>query len=965
MTPEEHQILLDEVDAAGKDPKVDPKLLAQVRAEVMKRRPAPPTTQERPSVLAPELGAQGIDMLESKLGTPEANEAQAQAEQAGMALPRGARTQAGPEDIAKNEAAAKARLAEVYDPNLPSASHIKALHRPPEFYPPHPHTGLLDIPGGMRMMMPTYAGGETTHFAEPTVEQFRRDMGPVIGSRIATMDTNTAEYRQYADLLWQRVYDQAKAAGKPVVRHEFASKSDAWDRLAYHVGDAVDALGGAVNGVGRDASFGGINAAAGKLGGDQAALDLASAEERNPTASAVGGFVGAMQNPALRGLGWLGEMIGGKPTSIVGSALKSSIEGAAGGAVAAGGEDAVDALASGQPMDMESTKDRMVSGIKSGGLAGLGFDLLGQAGGTVSRALRQDRSLGPSTRAVEDAGGTIGGWRGVRPSKDMKGALDAAGEKGARAHVAEQIMGPAADKGFEQIAAAKRRAELINDAYRLANEEQYAEHGPFVEELQNRRQRLEGPNGPIRPDAARVYDDLLSTLPPKDQAIKPRLSAAMRAEAHEPSVPSEADALTGPRTVPDAKGGMSIDNIHLDRSGLRAESLAAAHAAHAAGTAAPPEIAVFPGQKPFVQDGRHRILAAQERGMESLPIKVRRYDDAGNTLSLTHEPLNLRAASDTQVSPPPRTGTLEPRQGGMTLEQARAAGHDPAALLEDAGIPESIAKDFEFFIDNPSKGMNPRHVDLIIDRIDNLLKEGQGGKPDPEYAWLASAARKMRDSLPDDPDILGNRSGSYRDPDTGKPVPLRPGSWSGFKANVSEEAARAHQALGLAGVEGAEGIPDANRLKQARGAFANAGDPARPAENRVQRALAEAAGVSGGYKTIVGLRGREELLARSALPLEGGGMGGRGQRAVNRARLSLDPALRNMDMNPNTSSTPYRGLKLRTGLRGGAAGQGAAEALRKPNVNFVGPDGNGRDISDQEAGRIKSGVDYYRLMGLF
>lgn len=884
MDEETYQKALDVIERARKDPTADrTKLRALVDAvKEHQAAPKPPTTQERPSLLAPEIGGpQGIDMLESKLGTPEANEAQAQAEQAGMSLPRGARTVAGPESIAKNEAAAKARLAEVYDSSLPSASGIKALHRPPEFVPAD--IGKQGFLLGSRMMMPSYAGGGTQHYAEPTIEQFRRDMGPVIGPRVATMDERSAEYRQYADLLWQRVYDQAKAAGTPVVRHEYAPRSKAMDAIAYHVGNAVDALEGAGEGYIHSASFGAGDAAE-RLGGDQVALDVQSAGERNPLARAAGSFYGSIKNPILRGIGAFGDAALGPTASVAGGALRAVGHGAVGSAVQSGGEDAVDAATSGQPLDLSQMKTRMVDSAEQGGIAGGLLDLVGHGAGALSAGLRRDPTMGHSVRAVEDAGGTIGGLRGTRPSADMKSAIREAGsEADARALLAERLMGPAAEKGIEQMSTAARENGALRSRYRDAVEKDFVDPSSFTEELANRRIRLEGPNGPMRPDIARTYDSIRDTLPTQ-QPVPPKLTAAMRASAHEPSVPSEPDALTGPRATPDREGATRVDDA-----------------------------------------------------------------------TRANDP-----ATDTIATPPGRS-TLTPREGGMSAEEAIAKGYDPKKLLEDAGIPEQIAGDFEFFLDHPNqtppKGLNARQVDLLIDRIDGILKEGKGGKPDPEYTWMAAAARRVRDTLPDRPDILGQRSATVIDPATGKPKPLK--GYSAFEANASEDMARRHLQLGLAGVEGMGGIPDANQFKQARGSFASY-DGSGSAEDRARMALAEAAGVSGGLKTIGGLAGREELLKRSQFSLEGGGMGGRGQRTVNRLRLSGDPALRNMGMNPDTNNTPYQGLQL----RGGAAGRGVAGALRSQQLGFSGPDGNGRSISDQEAGRVKSGVDYYRLMGL-
>lgn len=80
-----------------------------------------------------------------------------------------------------------------------------------------------------------------------------------------------------------------------------------------------------------------------------------------------------------------------------------------------------------------------------------------------------------------------------------------------------------------------------------------------------------------------------------------------------------------------------LSQVRLDRTGLREESFEWLRKHHSTGHV---EIAETPDGM-FVQDGRHRILLALEKGMETLPIKLRRYDQEMNTLSLEDRFLDL------------------------------------------------------------------------------------------------------------------------------------------------------------------------------------------------------------------------------------------------------------------------------------------------------------------------------------
>src|SRR5262249_29814124 len=148
--------------------------------------------------------------------------------------------------------------ARTHDANLPNASKRKDFTAPPEFLPNPPDaaaTNPIEAFGlklqNARASLPGILGGKVEHFLEPSLEQFQAEMGPFVHP--SELHHGSDAYKEYADSLWQKIYDQAKAEGRPVVRDAY-KKDQTW---ATKAGDwAMRNAAGAAAGV--DKAFGGL-----------------------------------------------------------------------------------------------------------------------------------------------------------------------------------------------------------------------------------------------------------------------------------------------------------------------------------------------------------------------------------------------------------------------------------------------------------------------------------------------------------------------------------------------------------------------------------------------------------------------------------------------------------------------------------------------------------------------------------
>lgn len=966
MSPEEeYQSARARLETAVSDPNVPDQVIRGLHELVLEHeKAAKPIGTESHSIFGEAISGQGGEnldpgaSLERHLGNPIANEQRGRLEDsAAMAIKR-QKPDPMTTSVADLEEAGRAGHEDdpFVDQTLPSASGVKEIFRPPTFTPAEKLQGHPIA--GMRAVIPAFAGGEQQWYREPAIQQFRRDMGQVLGPKALTADENSPEYKQYADAQWAKVYDQAQASGTPIVRHRFAPShggiiGKAADSVVGALDTGMTAVGAAAQGAGKGLTFGAANHA----GGDDVAGNLQRAGEEFPIAEGAGNFVGSSLNPLFRGI----SAVGGK---LVPDAVKNAISGpvgktitgmagsagvgAAGGAMGSLGTDAIDAATDSRPWDTKDALSRAEEGAESGAAFGALAHAAGQGVGALHGTLRGDPRLGPYVRRLEDAGGEVGGVRGVRRTPEMKAVEGEAGLTGEdpEAVVAGRLLDPLPKQARENVAVAKADDRMRQNVYRDANEHTTAYLGPFVEKLLNERAALTGPEGKVLPGKepiARIYDRYLN------------------------GSGEYTEGLASPKVEVPFEGGLAPSNGDQTVRESPVDKLAARAASRIPATdVTKPNLG---SETPSAKSSPGMVEATAVRAHETDP------DD---------ELTGIRKISGSFAPPPMKPKTPgHIFDEGVDLDTARRMGVDVDAVLSKGGLSPDDASNLRIQFD--PKRHNPRQLDQLIDGIDALMKEGTNGKPDPALVWMSSEARKIRDQFPGHP-ILGNPTAEAANPsDPSKPTQLK--NYSAFQHNSGHRAAEQGQALGLAGVRG--DFPEtltAEQIQQLRGHLLNFGDPKRGLENRATERLASEAGpeAAGDLRLLGGMKGASALEKSSTVL--GGGMGEWRRRILTRGRLMADPAMEAMagssespgsfsyDPNKETvgKGTGYLGQSFThvagkaAALRGGGAGRGAAGAIRGQKNGFVGPDGNGRSVSDDEAERLRLQFEsYQRLMGQF
>jgi len=76
-----------------------------------------------------------------------------------------------------------------------------------------------------------------------------------------------------------------------------------------------------------------------------------------------------------------------------------------------------------------------------------------------------------------------------------------------------------------------------------------------------------------------------------------------------------------------------LSELTIDPSGMRDESLELVRKQRKSNVKMRPiEIEIYPGHKPFLADGRHRLSIAKERGDKTIDAIVRYYDEEANVI---------------------------------------------------------------------------------------------------------------------------------------------------------------------------------------------------------------------------------------------------------------------------------------------------------------------------------------------
>jgi hypothetical protein len=342
------------------------------------------------------LGPTGMDMLSEKIASPDDEVMRLMQDpniQRGMKLSPKYETTGDPEERRKTHD----------DDNTTSASKRRDLIRPaehiPEQQPATVYGGMnpLDMFGTAveqaRANLPAFAGGKVEHYLEPPVSQFRRDMAPSLlaeGIDPNSLGHESDQYREYSDMRWAELYDQAKAEGRPVVRVAYKKPVTVGEKAELGAAKAIGQ--GVAAAVGADeAAFGGRVRRIASNGDPEQLANYERLAESSPAARVAGQMLGAGSSIGMGGLASRG--IGGV------GALSGIARGAASGA--------------GTASSMALSEDRLPTGgelLRDSALGG-GFGLLG---GLHGKHLRQTTPLSH----IEEAGmGETEMLRGVRRSE--------------------------------------------------------------------------------------------------------------------------------------------------------------------------------------------------------------------------------------------------------------------------------------------------------------------------------------------------------------------------------------------------------------------------------------------------------------------------------------------------------------------------------------------------------------------
>lgn len=313
-----------------------------------------------------------------------------------------------------------------------------ARPRPPsEWHPPTPAnpSSPFDSVWGklsaVKQAMPDWAGGGTEHYAEPTLQQFRIEMAPVLGHVVETVDAGSSLYQQYADEKYAMALQKAQAEGRGIVREAYSKEGTPEMGALAGFGKTLKGEGLGLEKALTSGQVGTILHGADvtrvpKLPGESTGAYWARARTIEPmplsqawqaaehardldmAGSPLGGDLGFAYGVLQPGA--IGNMAAA-PVGKVAGALPSSFVGAGATTLAS---EAPDVLA-GNKTAREATQN-----FADAGLSGLPFGLLGPLLGAAGREegvrLRETTPLGKA----EEGGASIT-KRGVRPGAENAG----------------------------------------------------------------------------------------------------------------------------------------------------------------------------------------------------------------------------------------------------------------------------------------------------------------------------------------------------------------------------------------------------------------------------------------------------------------------------------------------------------------------------------------------------------------
>lgn len=449
----------------------------------------------------------GGDLLDQRITQPEMH---AEAERKGQELDRARKEYprlGAVLGVASGDEVRRLRADEEfkknYDESLPTASKRRDLARPPEFIPKPAYDGATNPLDIARANLPAFVGGKVEHYLEPPLSQFRRDMALKLGDRVMNLDESSREYHEYSDKLWQPIYDQAQADGRPVVRVAYKEAKTPAEQLGKF---AMQEGGGALMGLAAgfdDVTFGVPSRLAGAITGGDLRENLNRLGETSPTARIGGQVAGSMLaaspgNLAARGTTALIPEAAG----IGGAAMRAGLGGAAAGATTSASMN----VANREDIDPHAAAVSALLGFPMAAVGGA----VGQGLKGARANLRADK---PALATMEEAGmGETSFLKGIKRSDYADQISD---EYGAGKEVAGLSK-----RMEEPLTAAARRLEKgtekelggIKKGYFQATESDEKPVSNFLNDTIELRKGLTTPDGrpiPRKADQLKYLDKLI------------------------------------------------------------------------------------------------------------------------------------------------------------------------------------------------------------------------------------------------------------------------------------------------------------------------------------------------------------------------------------------------------------------------------------------------------------------------
>lgn len=724
--------------------------------------------------------------------------------------------------------------------------------------------------------LPKIAGGRAYTFFEPSLEEFRKTMEPVLGSEVNNMNEGSEQYKQFADARYKQEYEKAEMAGYPIIRHRFATGAG---RIAGTIQKPLEA---AAAGADQTMTLG-LGA---KLAGAEQGAERAMAE--NPWTALGGKVVGAL-NPIAPGNLLLQDAIAAAKrvpalaNAIGGSRLGRIGASSLGAAYVGAAETAGGNLVAGRPISQNVGDTALISGLLGGGL------------GTVVEGARALRGFGapPEIEQLREAGGETSFRHGVVPGKEMGALLAESKAMGPNGPSAQQILlsqmkGPVTEAA-ERVPA-QRAYKHAQDL--AAYEKQVAQYRVPISEAMNAAEKarkaltdVSGRSvdlGGEREQLEGLMEKLVDVGPPRgryDYAGAPNTPDRLAALAE---MRHGEDLLQKVNASPDL-----LRKIAEMRKALEAEAGGGPPAGkldiHGATEAAPTSPALR-GAVPKlpVQEAQARPISREEL----MPWH-------GQYLELPEKDILMMRAEEARHAgiqvpeeiPGEKHVFLAGNKKGIPAEGRLLLGFQ--ARERGYRVPPGFS-DHQQVVVAP-RNLNASELSEMISSAHGLVEKGVPGAQDIERNLL-----KARDALPEKGPFYGE-VGSIRNPATGELTELR--GYSAAQRRASQEMQATQKTLERAGLTPGQEDQFFNVWSK----YPNQGPGASP---EVRKAIEEVAGWSGRdvqhqLNLIPGLSAYEKLREagrlRNLVPLLRGGataeipFGLRG--ALPAIGMRLDPIL--------------------------------------------------------------------------